>query len=258
MSPNGKYVGVTAYMVKGTASSDVLSEYEVAALYEVETGKFNIYDASEDQGYTAMAVADNGTVFGATPSSNPVREWSVRYHGFWYPVSMILEQKYGVNFYNKTKYDNTGSPLSVSADGKTVCSMVDNSGSSYVLELPDSPEDLCSEINLLGSYTITPADAKSFTKLSTITVRFERPIKVVGASSSAVLKDSKGNEVRTSSGFSISSTDNRTLSIRFRTTTLNAGETYTVEIPQGSVCVDGDDTKTNAAITISYTGRADV
>ncbi len=258
MSPNGKYVGVTAYMVKGSASSDVLSEYEVAALYEVETGTFHLYDSSEDQGYTAMAVDDNGTVFGATPSSNPVREWSVRYRGFWYPFSMILEQAYGTDFYTKTKYENTGSPLSVSSDGKTVCSMVDNSGSSYVLELPDAPEDLCAGINLLGSYTITPASATSFTKLSTITVRFDRPIKVLGASSSAVLKNSQGEEVRTSSGFGISSTDNRTLSIRFRTTTLNADEKYTVEIPQGVVCVDGDDTKTNAAITISYTGRADV
>ena len=258
MSPNGKYVAVTAYMVKGSASDDVLSEYEVAGLYEVETGTFHLYDGSEDQGYTAMAVNDNGAVYGATPSANPVREWSVRYHGFWYPVSMILEQTYGVNFYNKTKYENTGSPLSVSGDGKTICSMVDNSGSSYVLELPDAPEDLCAGINLLGSYTITPADAKTFTKLSTVTVRFERPIKVIGASSSAVLKDSKGEQVRTSSGFSLSSTDNRTLSIRFRTTTLNAGEKYTVEIPQGVVCVDGDDNKTNAAITVSYTGRANV
>ncbi len=258
MSPNGKYVGVTAYMVKGSASDDALSEYEVAGLYEVETGEFHLYDGSEDQGYTAMAVNNNGAVYGATPSSNPVREWSVRYHGFWYPVSMILEQTYGVDFYNKTKYDNTGSPLSVSSDGKTICSMVDNGGSSYVLELPDAPEDLCAGINLLGSYTITPTNATSFTKLSTVTVRFERPIKVLGASNSAVLKNSKGETVRNSSGFGMSSTDNRTLSIRFRTTTLNAGETYTVEIPQGSVCVDGDDTKTNSAITVSYTGRANV
>ena len=258
MSPNGRYVGVTAYMVKETAGSDVLSEYEVAGLYEVETGTFTLYDANEDQGYTALAVADNGTVFGATPSGNPVREWFVRHRGFWYPISMILEQKYGMDFYNKTKYENTGSPLSVSGDGKTVCSMVDASGSSYVLTLPDSPDALCSEINLLGSYSITPADGTAFTKLSTIAVRFERPIKVLGESGSAVLRDSQGNEVRTSSGFSISSADNRTLSIRFRTTTLNAGEKYTVEIPQGSVCVDGDNTKTNAAITVGYTGRADV
>ena len=256
MSPNGKYVGVTAYMVKETAGSETLSEYEVAALYEVETGTFHLYDSSEDQGYTAMAIDDLGTVYGATPSANPVREWSVRYQGFWYPISLILEQKYGVDFYNKTKYDNTGSPFSVSSDGKTVCSMVDASGNSYVLNMPEAPVALCADINLLENYEVTPTDGAAFTKLSAVTVRFDRPIKVVGGSSSATLKDANGNTVRQSSGFAMSSTDNRTLSIRFRTTTLTEGATYTVEIPQGTVCVDGDDTKTNAVITVSYTGRA--
>lgn len=257
MSPNGKYVGVTGYMVKEIEGSENTSEYEVAARYNVETQEFELYDKSEDQGYAAMAVDDYGTVYGATPATDPVREWSVRYQGFWYPISEILSQKYNLDFYTKTKYDNTGSPFSVSADGKTVCGVVDASGSSYVLNIPDTPSSLCADINLLDDYEITPASGASFTKLSTVTVRFDRVINVLGGSASAVLKDAQGNEVRTSSGFAISSSNNRTLSIRFRTTTLEDGAKYTIEIPAGAVCVDGDKTKTNQAITIEYTGRAD-
>ena len=45
--------------------------------------------------------------------------------------------------------------------------------------------------------------------------------------------------------------------IGFRTTALDKGKTYNIVIPAGTICLEGDQTKTNAEITITYVGHGD-
>ena len=254
ISPNGKYVAAMPWL--GDTSEE---EHVGTLLYNMETGQYQIFDEQEDHDIVPFAVDNDGNVFGATPgTTTPVRDWSVRVGAFWYPFSLITKQAYGMDFYAKTDYDNTGSPFSVSADGKSVSVMVDpNGGGSYVVEMPENFTTVCQRINLLGNYTVTPTEGAQFTKLSSIEILFDRDIKVKGERNSVSLKDENGTVVRNSIGCTVSSKNSRTLTISFRPTTLESNKQYTVEIPAGCVALASDESKTNDLITINYTGRAD-
>ena len=88
-------------------------------VYDIETDKFTLYsDAQDDMpGFTACS---NGIVLGATPPTNPYRDWSVRVGEYWYPISLILSQRYGINFSTETNFSNTGTPIATSLDGKKI------------------------------------------------------------------------------------------------------------------------------------------
>lgn len=247
MSPNGKYVAAQAYMMDG-------EEFFVSSLYDVEKDEFVIYNEKESRGVVPFAVDNLGTVYGATPGDSPIREWSVRYGGYWYSLSQIMKQVYGINFYTYTNYGNTGTTYSVSDSGDKILSMVDPHGESYLLELPKPASELCSGINLLGNYVVSPADGATFSMLQTVEITFDRDIEALGTSTSAVLKKD-GQLVRNSSGFAVSLKNSNVLVITFRATDLEKGAAYTIEIPAGAICINGDESKKNDAMTIKYTGR---
>lgn len=257
MSANGHWVTGSAYMVKALDGSDFPDEYEVAFRYNTQNGTMETFEEAEDRGMMGFSIDNSGHVFAATPVSSPIREWSVRYGNYWYPASQIVKQRYGVDFYAKTGFDNTGTPLSVTTDGSSVVSMVDPlSGEGYVMSFPESIDDLCQGINLLENYNISPVSGASFTKLRNISIKFNRNVKVLAAANSISLKDADGNVVRNSLAFNIDTADPQNVIIEFRTTTLEAGKTYTVTIPAGSVSLVNDETKTNSEINITYTGRS--
>lgn len=253
ISANGKYVAAMPWL------GDTAEEEHVGTLlYNMETGQYQIFDEQEDRDIVPFVIDNDGNVLGATPgTTSPVRDWSVRVGKFWYPFSLITKQAYGMDFYAKTDYDNTGSPFAISADGKSVAVMVDpNGGGSYIVEMPDNFTTVCQRINLLGNYTITPAEGAQFAKIATVELLFDRDIKVKGAKNSVALKDASGQTLRQSIGCAVSSKNSRTLTISFRPTTLEAGKAYTVEIPAGCVALASDESKTNDRIAISYAGRA--
>lgn len=249
MSPNGKWVTGAAYMADGSV------EYSTTLRYNVETGESEAYTQTDEQGIVPMSIDNEGTVYGATPAETPLREWSVRYNGYWYPFRSILSQVYNINFSDKTGYEYTGTPWTVSGDGKTIGSFSDPQGESYVATFSESLQSICQKVDLLGNYTITPAAGSIFSKLTSMEVVFDREI-AVKSDAQAVLKDADGNEVRSSMSFKVSDTNTKVLAIRFRSTSLEAGKKYTVEIPAGTVSLKNDASKTNKAITVSYTGRA--
>lgn len=257
ISPNGKWVCCTAYMVKEVSGSSFPTEYKTVGLLNVETGEFTVYDDAADQDFMAFEVDNTGTVYGATPTSNPLREWSVRHNGYWYTIRQILSQGYGIDFDSKTSYDNTGSPFAVSADGTRFACVVDPTCDSYVLTLPQPASEICEGIDLLSNYTISPADGSTFSRIVTVEMSFDRDINVA-SSASAALKNEDGTTVRSSMSFKVSDADSKKIIIRFRGTDLEAGKKYTVEIPAGVISLSGDATKTNKAITITYNGRAKV
>lgn len=251
MSPNGQWITGTAYMYKSNGE-----EYEAPMRYEVKTGKLEVYDEDESHGMAGFSVDNAGTVYGATPGSgSPLREWSVRYNGYWYTINQILSQKYGIDYFAKTGYDYTGTPVSLNGEGTKIASMVDPTGKSYIIDLPVPAVELCAGINLLGNYSITPADGGVFTTLRNVEITFDRDIEVLGERNSVVLKDSKGDKVDNSIGCAVSNRNSKILVVTFIPKTLTKGETYTVDIPAGTVCLANDELKTNEAITIKYTGR---
>ena len=256
ISPNGTYIAGVAYVTNDAGG------YYTSYLYNRETGDYELYTATDDQDMGAFAVDDYGNVYAATPyQSTPIREWSVRHGKYWYPFTNILSQAYGIDYEEYTTYDNTGSPLSVSADGMFVACMIDpTDGGSYVVELPEPLQTVCDSINLLGSYTVTPDAGTAMSYMYMISIVFDRNIEVADGTTykNACLLDSAGNVVRNvmaSGGIKVSSTSSTTLVLTFRTTSMDDGAAYTVHIDAGAIQMSGDADMTNDDIDILYYGR---
>jgi len=254
ISPNGKYIACRAYMVKEIAGSEWPSEYNAVALYETSTGKFTLYEDETAMGAQASGVDDEGNIYVATPYSNPLREWSVRRGNYWYSLRGILSQKYDIDFDTKTQYDNTGTPYSISADGRTIVSVVDPTGESYIIQFPQPIGEVCDGIDLLSGYTITPAEGSTFARITTVELDFDRDVAVVSGAK-ATLVDDTGATIKTSMSFKVSDSSAKKVIVRFRGTDLEAGRQYKVEIPAGSISLADDATRTNSAISIAYNGR---
>lgn len=257
ISANGKWVACRAYMTKQVEGSEWPSEYDAVGLYNTETGAFTVYDGAGDSGFQAEGVDNDGTVYAATPYSNPIREWSVRHGDYWYSLRSILTQVYGIDFDAKTQYENTGTPMSISADGKRVVVMVDPTSDSYIIDFPQPLGDICEGIDLLSSYTLTPEEGSTFSRLTTVELDYDRNVSVKSGAK-ATLVDDTGQTVKTSMSFKASEANSKNVIIRFRGTDLEGGRQYKVEIPAGTISLEGDASRTNKAISITYNGRDNV
>ncbi len=256
MSNDGAWVTGEAYVVKEIAGSNFPEEVLTPYLYNVATQEFKLYAGAEDGGMGCWVVGNDGTIFGATPYSNPYREWSVRSGDYWFGLSQILKQKYGINFTAKTGIENTGTPVSVSNDGKTMAVLADPQ-SSYVVSLPETFAASCADIDLLGAYTVTPKSGTSLSKLQIIDFTFDRKVEVLGAATAVEIRDEAGKTIYNSVSFKTDNTA-KTVNVRFRSGALDGGKKYTLHIPAGSICVSGDASRKNKAIDITYNGRAAV
>ncbi len=255
MSPNGKWVVVTARVTGTTIGSD----HEYPARYNVETGEFTLYTEAESDGMIGNAIDNEGHIYGATPSSSPIRNWYVRYGDYWFDINNILTQHYNFNLNGKTGYENTGTVFSISEDGKRMAVMCDPQyGEGYVLDVPEKLTELCKTINLLGNYTISPASGSTFSNIREISLLFDRKVETVITNPKDIklIKADDGSVTREASGFQVSATDEQKVIITFRNATLEAGKKYTVEIPEGAIAIKGDKARTNNAIKLEYTGRA--
>lgn len=249
LSPNGKYAAATV-----RDASDNL----YATVLNLETMEYKSYTAVENLDVLVGHVDNNGNVYASSPTTTPIRDWSVVCEDIWYPFSLIMTQRYGRNFTNSTGYDNTGSLWTGSADSRVLASMVSPQGDSYVVILPENIGEACKNIDLLQDFTATPEVNSAFSYAGVFNIRFTQNIAVKGARDCAVLKDKDGNVVRSSMGFAVSNGDSKSLVVTFRETKLNEGEAYTIEIPAGTLCLAANEEKINGTITLNYTGRADV
>ena len=247
ISANGKYV---AAAVRNT------SDEVYVVRYDTETQTYHNFSALEDQDMYAGHVDDDGNVYASSPTGTPLREWKVMNDNIWYPFSLILTQRYGINFSQATGLDNTGTMWAGSADGTVLAPMVSPQGEGYIVRMPEKMTDICQSIDLLQDYTTTPAQTASFNSMEKVTLRFNQRIQVLGGNTSAILKDSKGNTVRNSIGFKEVATDDHALLVTFRATTLTEGETYSVVIPAGSLALASNAAKTNKEIVLHYKGRS--
>lgn len=245
-SPDAKWVSGRAYMVTSE------TEYETTYVLDVTTGEFTVYTATEDVDVVASSVDNNGHAFGATPSGNPIREWSVRSGAYWYSFDQILKQQYNYDFYARTGYDNTGTPICVSSDGRRVVAFPDPYN-SYVVELPITFAEACKGVDLLGAFHTSPKAGSTVSRLGEVTITFDRDVQLMGKNNCAEIRDAQGNTVYNSAGITI---NKKKVTIRFRNGALNEGEKYTLHIPAGSIALLSDATLGNKEINVEYNGRA--
>ena len=103
-------------MYKAIEGNEFGNQYETSFVYNVKNDEFTLYDTSFDSDMVASAIDNNGHAMAATPSGTPIREWSIRNGAYWFPFNQVLKQQYGYDFYAKTSFENTGTPLFISDD----------------------------------------------------------------------------------------------------------------------------------------------
>ena len=255
MTNNGRYVSGAAHLVKEQAGSEFPSEYEAPFVYDVENDNFTLFDSDEDNGIGAWCATGEGQLLGASPFGNPYREWTAKKDNYWVSFSQILAQKYDFDFFKNTTYVNTGTPIGISDDGSRICVFA-GAGESYVVTLPESISTAAEGINLLHAWSSDPVGGVAIAKLQKITVTFDRNVTVLGAANAVELRDETGAKVYTSVSFKADS-PSKSVTVQFRKGNFEAGKTYTLHIPAGTICIAGDSERTNDEIDIPFIGRAD-
>lgn len=255
LSGDGKLLSGMAYMVKPNGT-EIPEEYWTTFVYDLENDVFTVYDEPESRDISLPALSNAGIVFGASPAMSPSRSLYVRSGKYWIPLSLLLSQRYGVNFYAQTGYEFTGTPIGVSNDGRTLAAIAYYRDDNYVLRLPETFAEAAASINLLADYTITPAAGSNFSRLSTVQLTFTQQVQVL-KSDGITLTSSDGSVSRAATSCIVTPNNPRSVTITFRTTTMTPGVKYTVTIPAGSICISGDDERINEDIIIQYAGRED-
>lgn len=245
ISPNGQWVAGTV-----CNTSDVSHPFR----YNLTTKEFENYKGSDDLDKGCVCIDNEGTVYAATPALNPVRTLHIRANGYWYALDEILSQGYGMNYYNETGFNVTGFPIAISADCRTLAANAYISQDNYTLTLPEKFADVCNNVNLLRSFTASIPSGASIAKMASVELRFTRRVTVKGNTADVVLRDENGTVVKTAIGFKGNATDAKVVNVGFRTFTLEKGKRYTLEIPAGTIALEGDEAKTNENIVLEYVG----
>lgn len=253
MSPSGEWVTGTAYMVLDD-NPVTPTQYNAVFRLNILTGDYEVFDDGEGD-YFAFAIDDDGTVYGSSPTTSPLREWAVRYGKNWVPANLIAEQRYGEDFGTLAHYERTGSATAVSSDGRRILAITDPMGESAVIDFESPLRDICAGVNLLATYSTNPVLGSVFPRLTEVTIAFAQKVQVVGELNSIQLVDSEGTVKRSSNNIELADNPMQA-KITFRGTNLNAGEAYEVVIPAGTFALANDVTMTNSEIRIPYIGRA--
>ena len=255
MSPDGKYITGSAYMVKDATDLSA-TEYDIVYRYDIQNDKLELFDGQYDRDYAGFSVGNTGTLYAATPAMNPYSFGAVRHGNYYYSFSDIFEQLYDINIAD-IGLSNTGKPVLLSEDEKTIV-MYKSTSNCYVLKLKETLSEAASRIQLLGKYTVAPAAGTTMQTISTVTVTFNNPVSTSSLSYRNVkLLDKDGNTVTTALQSGGLTTNGTTLTIRFRNPELKPGETYTVLIPEGTVWLGDDTSMKNPEIRINYIGRGE-
>jgi len=250
MSDNGVWVAGNITMMEGELES-VSAPYR----YNTVTKELDLYYEMADRDILVSAIDNNGTIFGSTPGGQPMRNLVIRSGKLWVDLGKILDQKYGVDFTGKTKFETSGYAVAVSKDCKTIVAQAEMRGGAYALTMPVNFNEAAEGTSLLTEYMTSPAPGSQFAHLTSMMIRFGYEATPTGQDI-AVVKDSKGNVVTRSTAVESFSAQNLVYTIKFPDTRMNENETYTVNIPAGSFVVPGT-TMGNVEINVPYKGRAD-
>lgn len=212
----------------------------------------------DGEGYGVWAIGSDGVIYGSTPTGTPVRNWAVKVGNYWYDWKSVIKQLYGIDWMNDITKDDlglSGTVVSVSADNLKILAADYAQGFAYIITLPDHIAEICKNVDLLGDYRVSPVNGAEFSTLQKIVLDMGRPVEVTGEKNCVQLLDAEGNVVRTSINFTVQADNNKRVEVIFRNYSLEAGKSYTVKVPAGSMCIAGDPERVNKEISVRYRGR---
>lgn len=259
-SNNGRYVTGSAYYFNdndNTNSSIAANEFYCPFKYDVEKDEFTLYNDTYSQSYAGFTVDNGGEVYAAGPEGNPYRDFGVRSGAYWVNFTQGIQQHYNLDILSKLGYDNSGTPIAISDDSRTLGVFTSNVD-SYVITLPEPFSNIAATTDLLSAYTATPAAGSTFSKLTNVKLTFTRNVQPLVQANKIQVRDVLENKV-VGSALSIQTdaTEPNTINIQFRAVNLsNDAMPYELVIPAKAISIKGDATRYNQEIKISYTGRS--
>lgn len=254
LSNNGEWVTGAAYMVHEIPGSIWPDEGYRAFRYNVKTKKFEVWDNVYDTDITGTAIGNDGVVYGATPADNPYANALVRSGDYFISFEDILSQVYGVNYKELTGKPNFGKIAAISNDGKTLLVNPDSEG-TYILRLPDTASEAAKKVKLLGNYQVDPVEGVGISRLTKITLVFDRKVKIRGNVSDITFESADGKEKYTPVASGGVVAEDKRVVITFRSRDLTGGQEYTLTVPEGMIRMDGFEEETNNEIKVKYLGR---
>lgn len=254
-TPDSKWIVGTAYIREDIPGSYFGNEFRCVYRYDLSKKKSMIlYDQMSERDMECFAGGLDGILYAHTPALNPYAFGRVRHGNLYYPLEDILLQEYGLDLADHG-IQNSGKTVSASADGRLLV-QINSPESLYILRLSEPMADVIQNIDLLARHEVSPASGTAMTTIGEVVVKFQRDITVSpSAWRNTTLSDSKGNIVARALQSGGLSADGTELHIRFRTFTMEKGETYTVSIPEGAVRLAADESMSSAPIEFHYIGR---
>lgn len=214
LSANGRYATGAAHMSKAIPGSDFPSEYVVPFVFDTETGDFSLYDDEESTSRYGWVIENDGTCYSAGPAANPCRDFGVRSGKFWIDFGQAISQRYGLTLADKINAENSGTLMGISNDGCTFAVLI-GPHESYLATLPEPFKNIAASTNLLSNYTVSPTPGVTLSRISTLTLTFDRNVRVAGDATAVELLDRSNNVVANSVGFS-SDEGSNVVTITFR------------------------------------------
>lgn len=247
MSTNGRYVSGTV--------DEVTTGDDVAFIFDVLERELKITDGKNETNSWAWNVTNDGIGLCTRPALEPFGECYIYYDNFYYPFKDLMEQVYSLNL-NRLNIDNTGKPVLVSADGRTLV-FITSPYASHVVKLKEDLKDICEKLDLLKKYEAVPSSGSTMGGISSVKIAFPYPVTVASNAATQIklLKSDGSLEASPLANGGVVA-ENNVVSINFRSRVFNEGETYTLNIPAGVFAVDGKPSSTNSEINLKYTGRS--
>ncbi|MDE7096401.1 MAG: Ig-like domain-containing protein, partial [Muribaculaceae bacterium] len=213
---------------------------------------------TDGDGFGVWAIGSDGVVYGSTPTGTPVRNWSAKVGNYWYDWKTVIRQLYGIDWMADVTKDDlglSGTVSAVSADNLKILASDYAQGFSYIISLSSPLTEICSDVDLLGDYRVSPVSGAEFSMLQSVVLDMGRDIEILGEKNCVSLLDSEGNTLRSSINFTPQADNAKRVEVIFRNFSLEPGKDFTVVIPAGSLCVAGDKERINKEIRIRYRGR---
>lgn len=253
MSADGTWVTGNAYMVKDGGQAEGGGENFYPYRYNVLTKEFEVYYGDNDVEIGANKITADGVVLGSSPYGNPYPTAQIRSGKFFISLDQVLKQVYGLEPAQLIGDHVTGAFQSLSADGLTA--LMVSYDYCYVLTMPEPFADAAAKVDLLANYTLSIPAGASISMINEVALTFDRSVECLNYPKNITLTDSKGNTVRSALSFATAPDNDRRVLLTFRSTTLNPGENYTINIPAEMIWLKEDPARKTRALTISYVGR---
>lgn len=208
-------------------------------------------DVSKDPG--CYIIDNSGQAYNSSGSA-PYFNLYVPVDGLNVPLDKILSQKYGVDFYTTTGCTQTGYPVAVSDDGRTLLCQGEFRTLAYAVTLPEDFGTAARGVNLLTEWAATPPANSDIARLTNMLIQLSYGAEYDKTKVPVIKDKATGNTVASAKGVEAVNANKQIYRILFDNVAFEEGKTYTVTVPESAFFISGTSFRT-PEMSVEYKGR---